>query len=745
MRIYITSFLLCLSLLWNIKPTFGQDGWFKPDTAIVVTKGGSKLLNPWAGGLNAMQFCKMDLNFDGTEDLVVFDRTNSKISTYTAGTVAGNSNKIYQYAPAYELRFPHMDNWMILADYDNDGLKDLFASTSLGITVYKQVRSGSSFEFVLQRDALYTRGLSGPLNLQVGGTDIPAITDIDGDGDLDVLTFDFSGTYIELHQNLSMEKFGVPDSLGTSAAPVYARNGQCWGNFHKGDNNDFVFGDDCGVIDMSGMKILHAGNSILLHDVNGDGFKDLLVGHISNDHISVLYNTVPGIAADFTSFTHNYPVADPIQFQIFPAVFMEDIDFDGVKDLIASPNVSSNEGNLMDFQSSNWYYHNSGTDGNPVFELKQKNFLQDQMLDVGENAAPSFFDIDGDGDMDMIIGTGGVANNGDFKGKLILLRNNGTASNPSFDYESDNYLNIPASFSIYNIKPQWADFNGDGIVDLGFAGISPVTLKFEYRYIPNRATAGGVQLNLGEAVTIAMPDSQIGDSPFFYDTDKDGDLDLLVGKPQGNIVYYKNTGSAKQYTFNMETDQFAGVSLNYEGRYVAPVISDIDLDGKLDLLTVDHSGNIRIFYDGEFGAWTKRESLLVKYDGKGTAPELGNYLYASVADYNQDGKPDVAVGTNAGGVRIFANILPVVITGVEPSTGFAVKTYPNPADEIVTVYSSENALLNIVNLSGKVVRKNISIVKNLENRIETKNLPTGLYLFEIVHNDEKLVKKVLIK
>lgn len=54
------------------------------DSAIAVSSKGANLLNPWAGGLNAPQFLKMHLNNDDIEDLVVFDRTNSKISTFTA-------------------------------------------------------------------------------------------------------------------------------------------------------------------------------------------------------------------------------------------------------------------------------------------------------------------------------------------------------------------------------------------------------------------------------------------------------------------------------------------------------------------------------------------------------------------------------------------------------------------------------------------------------------------------------------
>ncbi|TDE11100.1 T9SS type A sorting domain-containing protein [Dyadobacter psychrotolerans] len=743
-----TSLFFLLFCIGVASESSAQQSWFRMDSTVAVSAKGAKLVNPWAGGLNASQFLKMHLDNDTTEDLVVFDRTNSKVTTFIASAnPADASKKIFIHAPYYEQLFPKVDNWMILADYNGDGLKDLFASTSLGITVYKQIKTGTVWSWKLQRDALNTQGFSTDLNLQVSGPDIPGIIDIDGDGDLDILTFDFSGTNIELHQNLSMEKYGVPDSLGRAKAPVFMRNGDCWGNFHKGDGEDFVFGAACGVVDNSGGRVMHAGNSILLQDLDGDGKRDLLVGHVSNEHISFLKNSANGLIANFTSYTNTYPAVSPVSFYIFPAAFMEDVDFDGIKDLIVAPSVSTNDGNLVDFKSSNWLYHNAGTTNNPNFQLLQKNFLQDQMIDVGENAAPSFFDIDGDGDLDMVIGTGGIQGTSGFRGGFWLLKNTGTNKNPQYEVSSENYLEVPGTLGLYNLKPQWADFNGDGVPDLGFAGVSTSGIKPEFRYIPNKAAKGAaVQLNIADAVLLTMPsEAQIGDNPFFYDTDGDGDLDLIVGKPLGNIYYYTNTGSNKQFTFKLETDTFAGVGLNFEGRFVHAVAEDVDLDGRPDLLTVDHTGTMRLFYGAAWGKWTTRESLLVDFNGKGSAPVLGRYLTTAVADYNGDGKPDVAVGTNAGGLRLLTNILPITITGTEPTIDNEVKVFPNPASDYIKVLSSIKGSLRILNITGLTIRQSLQVKANEEFEVSTLNWVPGLYLFELQSGASRTVKKVVIK
>src|SRR4051812_36937968 len=89
---------------------------------------GNTLTAPWAGGLNAAQYNTLDLNHDGQDDLVLFDRMANKVITFI------NNAQAYQYAPEYEGAFPaDVSNWLLLRDFNCDGKKDIFTADVLGI------------------------------------------------------------------------------------------------------------------------------------------------------------------------------------------------------------------------------------------------------------------------------------------------------------------------------------------------------------------------------------------------------------------------------------------------------------------------------------------------------------------------------------------------------------------------------------------------------------------------------------
>src|SRR5258706_6743217 len=103
------------------------------------------------------------------------------------------------------------------------------------------------------------------------------------------------------------------------------------------------------------------------------------------------------------------------------------------------------------------------------------------MIDVGDNAVPAFFDADGDGDLDLFIGNylGINAPSG-----IAYFENNGTPGAPSFKLITRDYGSI-SIYGLYNLKPQFADLNGDAKPDLVFTATNLQNNVTSLQFIPN--------------------------------------------------------------------------------------------------------------------------------------------------------------------------------------------------------------------------------------------------------------------
>ncbi len=733
---------------------------FRADTLAKVTVAGRALPNAWAGGFNAPQFSRLRLDADTTADLVVFDRAGHKLSTFLA--VKQGSGYAWRHAPQYESQFPaDLSDWMLLVDFDGDGRRDLFTRATLGLRVFRNAGTeGGPLRWELVADPVYTEGLSGNSNLYIAPTDIPAVTDLDGDGDVDIIAFDISGNSTEFHRNESMETTGKRGLL-------FRKIDVCWGNFWKEHCKDFRFDIDCktgtfangrmasevelprsGPADpLRGEGILHAGNSMLVTDLTGDGRKDLLFGHITCQNIAFLPNSGTPQVALFQNVNYEFPTSQPILFNGFPALFQEDLDFDGKPDLIAAPNSNVNEGDLVDYRHSAWFYQNVSTGPVASFALRQTDFLQNTTLDLGENAAPLLVDLDGDGDQDLLVGYGGVRGETGYRGGLAQYRNVGTPGKPVFEWQTDDYLGLAQQFLMTDVRPFLADLNADGVPDLGFAANS--FKGVEVRFLPNRGSRGGAFThNAAMAVLLSTPlGLTAADSPLFADVDGDGKVDLLVGKYYQNLEYYRNTGGGTP-AFSPVTEAFGGSREDFSQRGQTPLVADFDGDGKPDLLTLNEAGTGKLFRSLANGLGAALVADTLRFEnGIGTpvTRPLRGVNHLALADLDADGRPDLLVGTLAGGLRLLRNFSAQTVTGTESGLSAAVRVFPNPTDRVVYVRVPGPARVEIITLAGQSLRT-LLLRAEEETPIDLAGLAPGLYFVRVTPNDGggSVVKKVIL-
>lgn len=731
--------------------SFSQDFAYKFATDLKLIQHGITLTNPWAGGLNAPQFSTCLLNNDTTEDLVVYDRTAKKLSTFLA---VGDAQKGYswQYAPEYESYFPPIDYWVLMVDYDHDGKKDIFTYAPAGLKIYRNTTTSSGINWQLIANPVYSTGFSGKINLSITASDIPAIVDADNDGDIDVLVFDSSGDFVEYHRNFGVETYQDMNRL------AFKKMGSCWGNFVKQHCLDFTFGIDCGASKPAGesiakpplenpsaAKVLHAGNSILLLDLDGDKKKDLLFGHVSCNNLAVMYNEGTANEAIFNKASYAYPTINPIDFPVFPAVYFEDLDLDGKKDLIAAPNGFDNASQTVNYQQSVWFYKNLGNNSSPAFSFKQNDFFQNSMVDIGENASPLFVDFDGDGDQDLLIGNDGIRYDNGYRASIFYYENTG---NQQFELKNNDFLNIATTMQVTNIKPFLTDMNGDGVDDIGFSANS--FLGMQVKYLPNKATKGkAFSSNITEIVNLpSIPNFINGDVPVFIDIDKDGLKDILLGKSTGSLHYYRNKGTNASPNYGLMQEKFGGISADNSTEGLSPYLADLNEDGKNELIILARNGYLSIyknFEDQKTATFIADTSLIWNASAKQYARiNLGYNGALAFAKLSTDSLTSIVQGTNTGGLRFLKSTLKKLVTATEEEVNSNLLIYPNPTDKIVSINYPEEVFISIFSSAGHLIMDGIKALPNTTTVIDVSKIQVGIYILQVKNKQHQLSRQKLV-
>lgn len=739
MRLYLNFLLVLVFFQLNAQLPVGRD-------TISVFDAGKIIRSPWAGGLNFCQFSKVDLNDDGKKDIVVFDKVNSfaygVVRCFINESNAGETK--YRVNSNLKSSFPAVDNWMFFYDYNNDGKEDLLTYTLGGIKVFKNISVGTSVNFQLEKARLksdFTPSSSPTIgNIYSSPQSVPGFTDIDNDGDMDILTFSSTGFKIEYHKNQSKELYGISDSL------VFDMVDYCWGNISE--NSCAVTLNDCPlqmVYNEAVQKVLHAGSCLMCFDRDNDGDQDLIMGDISCSHVTYMENGGTTGNANITDTTirfPNYPLlanTQVIRLNTFPCTYFLDVDNDGKKDLLVSPNDSYSE----NFESV-WYYKNNGTSSNE-FQFVKTNFLQEDMIDVGEGAYPVLFDNDNDGLLDLLIGNHGYYDNGINKTRLTLYKNVGTLSQPSYSLITRDFASVSTlTNTMFGLTPTIGDVDGDGDKDLILGDTYG-----RIHWLENTAGAGNV-CNFSNFkfnyFGITTPSSYA--YPQLIDVDRDSKLDLLVGMQNGRLAYYRNTGTVSSPSFSLITATFGNVNVRgnpsiYLTGNCTPFMYDDG--GAYKLLCGSTSG--RIFYydniDGNLSGNFNRIDTNVNAIYEGMQSTL------QYVDITNDGKRDLICGNYAGGLTYYSsNNVGIGIQESEILADEAVNIYPNPAHDVVTI--KVNTPLEFdVKLSDMLGKTLLSKTNNFENTsLIIGNLPSGVYFAEIKirnkNSQQSIYKKLII-
>ena len=418
-------------------------------------------------------------------------------------------------------------------DLDGDGDLDLLVGLANGGFDYYQntAAPGNPATFAARTSNPF--GLaSGPAASAVNTK--PALVDLDGDGDLDILSGDQTGDFVYF------------ENSGTPTVPTFQ-----------------PFNVQTNPFELTGLSSF---SSPAVADLDGDGFLDVLAGDIGGG-----FTAFAG-GAGVSQFVRRTGAANPFgSFDVgdsaAPAV--GDLDADGDLDVLSG----SSGGDFA-------YYQNAGTPTAPAFAAPQTNPFG---IDTARVAQPRLADLDGDGDLDVLAA---VTNRAAF----VYFENTGTLTAPQFGPRQEDPFGLTLAYG-YGLFHTVADLDGDGDLDV-LAGIYPSnTGGPDFVYFRNTPTASG-EPDFAQAPLPTGLSRQFASyllPPDLADLDGDGDLDLLIGAAAigtNGVQFLENRGGpGSGFAPIFERPQTNPLGLTGASYFQVPTLADLDADGDLDLLS----------------------------------------------------------------------------------------------------------------------------------------------------------------
>lgn len=497
----------------------------------------------------------------------------------------------------------------------------------------------------------------------------------------------------------------------------------------------------------------HAGSTLLPLDLNGNEVMDLVLGDIDATNMVSLINGGTKTSANMVSFDTAFPSYDvPVDVTLMPGGFHVDVDGDGKRDLLVAPNLpnaSINTDNvhyyrnfgsdnnpffqlqtkkflvdsILDFGSdatvqfvdingdslldiivgglgvyngaANYtskliFIENIGSKNLPKFKISDEDYgglsnLNDKGL------APFFYDLDNDGDLDIIMG-----NN---QGDIYYLEKNSTGN-----YNVSNAFGGQFSVSQY-ATPTLYDLTNDGKPDL-IIGNRNGTLSFientgtgannffdETRIVHN---FGGVELKFGFANTgyTSAFFAQMDENGFGADTGQSMDTYLFVAAENGFIYLFNNIEGNLQ-------GNFTKIDSLYTGTY-RPVITGGDLtnNGKADILIGTATGGL-VMLMKDFGFKPSTPPIIDTY-----SPALNSEL--------------------------------------------EIQVFPNPSNGVFELQTknlnhAESLLIHVFDVNGRMVWEGIKADDANRFLIDINDQQSGLYFLRISSSKGQMASKKLLK
>lgn len=692
-----------------------------PIRDITVYLNGKELHNAFCGGINSPIISEINLNGDELPDLFVFDKYGNKALPFIN---QGNIYPKYLYAPQYENAFPNLTGWAVVRDFNYDNVPDIFTLNGNYIRVFRGRKAGNQLQFDTLSNRLMYRINEFNNAIWTFINDLPAFIDVNGDNDLDVLTFDVNGGQtINYYENQSQELGYGADSL------LFLAYDFCWGHVAESpDNNSLVFAA-CkrdGNETMNGSSASrHQGGTLFAFDYEHDGDVDVLLGDVSYNNLTYAQNNGTQFSADITYIDSLFPHYNvPVNLPIFPAAYVIENDL-----WIAPFNYDGSIGISKDIRNIQ-HYKNQNDAQFEKYVYAGDTFFVNQIFDAGSDSKAVFDDVDADGKLDIVVGENVQYFDGIItKSKLHLLKNVSDESEVKFKL-AENWCNSEV-WNFTGIYPTFGDLDGDGLRDLliGDNAGKLHFLKRESGANPFPAITTSQYFNLAVSSNAR---------PFIYDVNNDRLNDILVGQRTGEVRYYWNFGTSTNAQFHKDSVNtfFGGVRVNDWQHGI--------LTGNASPFVREESGMLYLYSGSERGMIFKyainadslRNGTFSLIDSNYTRYNAGSRTTIEISDINGDGGNEYLIGNSRGGIMLLSDInwnKPTAIDNIYQNKN-SIDVYPNPASANIFVKHIsmlENTNFVVYDITGK---KLLLGKLNAEKQISVEPLANGTYILQLTNS-----------
>jgi hypothetical protein len=453
--------------------------------------------------------------------------------------------------------------------------------------------------------------------------------------------------------------------------------------------------------------------SMAAGDLDDDGKIDLVT--TSNMGVTVFRNNSQGAGIDSTLFVDRVNLPSLSSADWITGIVLADLNGDGRLDVVT----------VLRSSNSIAAFLNTSIPGTVSFGPRS-DFTVGTMP---QEAAAG--DLDGDGKPDIV-----VANSAAGWGTTISVLRNKTVGG-SIDFE--------AQFELFSGDAPYSvclrDIDGDLQPDIVVANKNDSYISI-FRNV-------SIQGSLGAGSFEAKADFPLPEGSGAYhiapcDIDGDGktDLALAQGGFGGTVLsLLRNISTSASLSFEPQVV----ISVPPDSRDVAA--GDLDGDGRSDLATCSWEENAMSVMRNAGETRITANSFQARTDfaaGKNPTTVL-------IADFDLDGRPDIAVGNfNNGSISIFRNVIAPPVTGVAASKEDLdgkeyrwLRNYPNPFNSttriVYEIPAPGRVKLRVFDISGHLV-KTLVDEEEVSGSHEAawnggdedgREVPSGIYFFRL--------------